>query len=112
MRGRRARRFVLWMGTSLLVLASAATGFRYFFPQQARQSADAVAAQLLIRGLALRAGTGWPGEGIQPPRTTVVPMRDGVRLATDLYLPGSEGGSSSASSARTSVASVSATRTA
>lgn len=90
-RGRRMRRFVLWVVTPLLLLTAAATGFRYFFPQLARQSAESVAAQLLIRGLALRAGTGWPGEGIQPRRTSLVPMRDGVRLATDLYLPASEG---------------------
>ena len=90
-RGRRMRRFVLWVVTPLLLLTAAATGFRYFFPQLARQSAEAVAAQLLIRGLALRAGTGWPGEGIRPRRTSLVPMRDGVRLATDLYLPASDG---------------------
>lgn len=88
---RRARSFLLSVVAPLLALAAAAIAFNHFFPQTARQWINAAAAQLLLRGVALRAGTGWAGEGIRPREAAIVPMRDGVHLATDLYLPGSKG---------------------
>ncbi len=90
-RVRRAKRFLRWAGAPLLILAVLVAGFRYLFPREARQWADASAAQLLVRAVALRAGTGWAGEGVRLRETVLVPMRDGVNLATDFYLPNSQG---------------------
>lgn len=75
----------------LLLLAVLLAGFRIFFPEAAKAAAGYCATQLLIRGLALRAGTGWAGEGLRVRTGEMVRMRDGVRLATDLYLPSAEG---------------------
>ncbi|MCC6262431.1 MAG: CocE/NonD family hydrolase [Bryobacterales bacterium] len=85
------RRLLLWVAAPLLGFAILAITFSDLLPPAAKRWADEAAAQLLIRGVALRAGTGWPGEGIRPRETVRVAMRDGVRLTTDLYLPGSKG---------------------
>lgn len=75
----------------ILLLVVLLAGFRVIFPEAAKAAAGYCATQLLIRGLALRAGTGWAGEGLRIQSGEMVTMRDGVRLATDLYLPSTAG---------------------
>ncbi len=87
---RPARRLLLWVVAPLLVLAACAMVFRHFYPQEAQAWTGAAMAQLLLRGVALRSGTGWAGDGIRPRETVLIPMRDGIRLATDVYLPGTQ----------------------
>ncbi len=88
---RIARRVALWVLAPVLVLAVLLAGFRFLFPAAAKAASAYTASQLLIRTLALRAGTGWAGEGVTLRENIRVPMRDGVHLATDLYLPDSPG---------------------
>ncbi|MBE0659335.1 MAG: CocE/NonD family hydrolase [Bryobacteraceae bacterium] len=91
-RVRRLLRAVLrWVLIPILLLAILLAGFRVFFPEAAKAAAGYCATQLLIRGLALRAGTGWAGEGLRVQTGEMVAMRDGVRLATDLYHPSTAG---------------------
>lgn len=85
------RRFAKWVLAPALVLFLLVAGFRFFFPAKAKTLTADGASWLLIRALALRAGTGWPGEGVTVQTNIRVPMRDGVHLATDLYLPASPG---------------------
>lgn len=80
-----------WILAPILLIALLLAGFRFFFPEAARSAAAYCSVQLLIRGLAFRAGTGWAGEGLRVQADQMVPMRDGVRLATDLYLPAANG---------------------
>jgi putative CocE/NonD family hydrolase len=79
-----------WLLAPVLVLALVLAGFRFLFPAAARSAAEYCTSQFLIRALAVRSGTGWAGEGVRMQENLQVPMRDGVRLATDLYLPTSQ----------------------
>ena len=88
---RWARRLMLWVVAPLLAVAILLAGFNLLFPRMAKQWAAAGATQLMIRTLALRAGTGWAGEGLTVQENIRVPMGDGVHLATDLYLPETQG---------------------
>jgi predicted acyl esterase len=91
----RFRRFLRalfrWVLVPILTLAVLLVAFRYFFPAAAKSAGNTPATQLLIRALAFRVGAGWAGEGLQIQADQRVPMRDGARLATDLYLPASGG---------------------
>lgn len=88
---RLVRTLVYWVLAPLLAIAVLLAGFRFLFPAAARAAAESIGAQFLIRTLALRAGTGWAGEGVRFETNLRVPMRDGARLATDLYLPATAG---------------------
>lgn len=85
------RRLLLWAVAPLAGLAVLAAGFNLLFPLTAKRWAEAGATQFLIRSLALRAGTGWAGEGLRAQTDLRVRMRDGVHLSTDIYLPESRG---------------------
>ncbi len=85
------RALMRWFLLPLLAIVLLLAGFRLFFPQTAQSLAAACARQLLLRALAWQAGTGWAGGGFEVQRNLWVPMRDGIRLSTDLYLPTSTG---------------------
>lgn len=85
------RALLRWVVAPVLVLAALLAGFRFFFPAAAKSVAEYCAAQFLIRALAFRSGTGWAGEGLRVQADRMVPMRDGMRLSTDLYLPTGSG---------------------
>lgn len=82
------KRFAKWAGLTLLVMVLAAAGFWFFFPK----AAQAATGELLFRYLAFRSGAGSFQSGFTVQRDLRVPMRDGVQLATDLYLPDGAGG--------------------
>lgn len=82
-----ALRWVLVPGLALILLAA---GFSVLFPETARSWVDAASWRALVQVLAWRAGTG-PFESRMRTESAMVPMRDGIRLATDLFLPESEG---------------------
>jgi uncharacterized protein len=88
---RTIRALFRWVVVPALLIAVLLGGFRFFFPEAARMAAAHCAEELVVRATALRAGTGWAGEGFRSAGTVRVPMRDGVKLATDLYLPASTG---------------------
>lgn len=92
---RRFRSFVRglfqWVVAPAVVLAALIAGFQFLFPSQTREAFAYCASQILIRTLALRAGTGWAGESFTLKADVPVAMRDGVRLSTDLFLPSSAG---------------------
>lgn len=87
----RVRGFIRWVAAPVVVLFVALAGFRFCCPKAAQAVAAYCGSQLLIRTLALRAGTGWAGEGFRLQEDVEVAMRDGVRLSTDIYLPESPG---------------------
>jgi putative CocE/NonD family hydrolase len=88
---RLLRALLRWVLLPILSLILLLAAFRFLFPSTAKSAAEYCVSQLLIRGLALRAGTGWAGEGFQSQLKLQVPLRDGVLLATDLYLPTAQG---------------------
>ena len=84
---RRFRRILKWMLalSSGLVLLLASAWF--VFPGTIQSWVAAGSAELLPHYLAWRAGTGSFQGGVPAGQTLQVPMRDGVSLATDVYLP-------------------------
>lgn len=77
------RRFIRWFLAPLLALVLLAAGFWVAFPQAART----VLGRCVLQYISLRSGGGWLRGGFTVRENVMVPMRDGVRLATDLYLP-------------------------
>jgi putative CocE/NonD family hydrolase len=88
---RWARRAVRWALASLLALTLLLAGFWFLFPKTARSRLTQGGGELLLRYTALRSGAGWFETGFARREDVQVPMRDGVRLATDLYLPTAPG---------------------
>ncbi len=85
---RRCLRRPLKRALALLAcVALLLAGILLFFPGAVQSWLAAGMAGLLPRYLAWRAGTGSFQGGIPGKQTLHVPMRDGVSLATDLYLP-------------------------
>lgn len=76
---------------ALLILAVLPAAFVLIFPAAAKSSRQAVFNELLMRYLAFRSGSGWFQTGFSVQPDIGVPMRDGIRLATDIYLPSSRG---------------------
>jgi putative CocE/NonD family hydrolase len=66
-------------------------GLWFLFPRQLQRWAAAGMEQIFPRYLAWRSGTGSFEGGVRPGQMVKVPMRDGIQLATDLYLPDARG---------------------
>ncbi len=66
-------------------------GLKFFFPRQLERWTAAGMEKLIPHLLAWRAGTGRFETKFRPKQTVMVPMRDGIQLATDLYLPDAGG---------------------
>jgi len=76
----------LFLGFVLILV-----GLWFFFPRQLQRWTATGMEKTLLRYLAWRAGTGSFEAGVRPVQTMNVPMRDGIKLATDLYLPDTNG---------------------
>ncbi len=76
-------RFLKWTGIAILAAIILLAGVWLLFPR----AAQSALAAMLPRYLALRSGTGAFVSGPPSKKEMKVPMRDGVRLATDVYLP-------------------------
>jgi len=85
------RPFAKWVLAPALIAAGLLAGFALLFPKPARSASQAAFGQFLLRYLAFRSGAGWFDSGFSAQTGIEVPMRDGIRLATDLYLPTSPG---------------------
>jgi putative CocE/NonD family hydrolase len=84
-------RFAKWALLSLLVVAALLAGTWFLFPRAIQSGLAKVVENLLPRYLAWRSGTGWFEVGLPSKSEVKVAMRDGGRLATDLYLPDNRG---------------------
>lgn len=92
--GRPARRWWRWLkrgALALLTLAVLLVAFALLFPRTTRRAGAAAIEWLLPRYLAWNAGTGAFVAHLASRQEVKVPMRDGVRLATDLYFPSGSG---------------------
>jgi putative CocE/NonD family hydrolase len=84
---RLARRIMKWILALLLGVLLLLAGIRFLFPGAIQSWVAAGLTEMLPHYLALRSGTGTIAGGLPQKETLHVPMRDGVVLATDLYLP-------------------------
>ena len=85
--GARCWRVLKWTLLAAFAGAVVLAGFVFLFPQTIQRWAASAMEELLPRYLAWNAGT---GPFTSPPATrqeVKSPMRDGVQLATDVYLP-------------------------
>ena len=80
-----------WILAPLLAIAVLLAGFWFLFPVAAKATAQAAVGELLLRYIAFRGSTGAFQGGFVTQVDLRVPMRDGIHLATDLYLPASPG---------------------
>ena len=81
-------KWTLLLSSCLMVLL---VGLAFVFPQTAQRWTAAGMEKLLPRYLAWQAGTGSFVSGLASRQEVKMPLRDGVQLATDLYLPGGPG---------------------
>jgi uncharacterized protein len=81
------KRFLKWTLGLLLLLVAGVIGFWFFFPKQAQ----AASGELLLRYLAFRSDAGPVQRRFTVQKDIGVSMQDGVKLATDLYLPEGDG---------------------
>lgn len=88
--GRSPRCWWRWLKRSLLTFVALAlllVGFAALLPKTAQRWSAAAIEWLLPRYLAGRSGTGASVAHLASREEIKVPMRDGVQLATDVYLP-------------------------
>ena len=81
------RRVFKRMVLILIILVIAIAGLSRIFPQSTRRLTATTVENLFLRYQALGAGTGSFLSGAPSKQAIMAPLRDGVQLATDLYLP-------------------------
>jgi putative CocE/NonD family hydrolase len=75
----------------LIILVIAIAGLSRIFPQSTRRLTATTVENLFLRYQAWGAGTGSFLSGAPSKQEIMAPLRDGVQLATDLYLPRGKG---------------------
>ena len=89
--GARCWRVLKWTLLVTLGVVVLAVGFAFLFPQTAKRWSTKGMEELLPRYLAWNAGTGRFTSHLASRQEVKSPMRDGVQLATDIYLPSGHG---------------------